>query len=188
VISRLRHTTLCALAASALVVAGCGSGGSEGKKLPPRISEQLELRIGQIQARVDANVAGACDDIFDGAAGGNFDETASLIAQIPDNVDPEIRSALSDGIDRLQELVSSECDEIQAREQEEQETVPEETVPEETVPEETVPEETETETTPTETETTPEPPPTDDGDGRGPDGNGPPGQIGDPGGGLEAPE
>jgi hypothetical protein len=186
VTSRLRHTALCALAAAALAVAGCGSGDSDGKKLPPTLSQQLETTIGRIQDRVDANVSGACDDIFDGVRGGNFDETASLISSIPESVDPEIRSALSDSVDRLQELVSTECDEIQAREQEEVETAPEETVPEETVPEETAPEETETETTPEETETTPRPPP-DGGSGQGPDGTGPPGQD-DAGGGLEVPE
>lgn len=184
---RLGHTALCALAAAALAVAGCG-GDDEGRKLPPGISEQLATTIGQIQDRVDANVSGACDDIFDGAAGGNFDETSQLIASIPEDVDPDIRSGLSESVDRLQELVSTECDEIQAREAEEQETVPEEeTLPEETIPEETVPEETETETTPTETDTSP-PPPQDDGkgNGQGPDGNGPPGQ--NDGGGLEVPE
>jgi hypothetical protein len=183
--SHLRHTALCALAAATLAVAGCGSGDSDRRKLPQGTSQQLLTTIEKIQARVDANVAGACDDIFDGAGGGNFDETAELIASIPEDVDPEIRSSLSDSVDRLQELVSGECDEIQAREEDDQETTPEETVPEETVPEETETDSTETETTPTETETTPEPPP--EGGGQGPDGTGPPGQE-IPGGGLEAPE
>jgi hypothetical protein len=195
VTSRLRQTTLCALAA-AVAVAGCGGAGdSDGRKLPPAVAEQLLTTVEDIQDRVDANVAGACEDIFNGAQGGNFDETGRLVASIPENVDPDIRSSLSESIDRLQELVSSECDEIQAREQEDQETVPEETVPGETVPEETETVHTETETTPTETETTPEPPPNDNGtgtgtgtgNGQGPDGTGPPGQE-DPGGGLEVPE
>jgi hypothetical protein len=192
VTSRIRHTALCTLAAAAFAVGGCTGGDDGGEKLPPGASQELLTTIERIEARVEANVAGACDDIFDGAEGGNFDETARLIESIPEDVDPDIRSALSDSVDRLQQLVSDECDEIQAREAQDQETVPEETVPKETAP--TEPETTPTvpETTPTEPDTGP-PPPQDDGsgNGQGPDGNGPPGQQDDQGpdgGGLEVPE
>jgi hypothetical protein len=184
---RLPHVALCVATVAALAAAGCdGSGGSDGKKLPRSVSQELLTHIEQVESRVEANVSGACDDIFDGVAGGNFDEIAGTLSSIPDNVDPDIRSAVSESVDRLQDLVNSKCDEIQAREQDRQETVPEETTTDErTTPTETETTPTETETTPTETETTPttpDPPP----NGNGPDGTGPPGQ--DDGGGVEAPD
>lgn len=189
--TRLPPIALCALSVAALALAGCGDSGSDGEKLPRDLSQSLMTEVEQIEARVDANVSGACDDIFDGVAGGNFDETARLIESIPENVDPGIRSALSDSVDHLQQLASSECDEIQAREPDDT-TVPDETVTEEeTTPTETETTPTETETTPTETETTPTTPTQPDtgdgnGNGNGPDGNGPPGQ--DDGGGVVAPD
>jgi len=183
----LRHAGSAALAAAVLAGAGCGSGDSEGAKPPPSVSDPLIAEIDAIERRVDANVAGACDDIFENVEGGNFDATSRLIDSIPSDVDPDIRSALSDSMDSFQQLVSSECDEIRAREQDE-EVVPEDPLPEETTPEETETTPPETETTPEETETTPETPPADpgNGNGQGPDGTGPPGQDEDNGG-IEAP-
>lgn len=189
--THLPHLALCSAAAIALAIGACGSDDSEGRKLPRSVSQELRVEIDNIEARVAVNVAGACDDIFNGVDGGNFDEVGATLSEIPDNVDPDIRAALSDSVDRLQQLVDSECDAIQAQEEEPEETVPDETVTEEeTVPEETETTPPETETTPPQTETTPpadSDPPTDgNGQGNGPDGTGPPGQ--DNGGGIEAPD
>jgi len=184
----LPHLALCALAAVALALAGCGDSETPAsEKIPADLSQDLLGEFEQIQARVDANVSGACDDIFEGVPGGNFDQVGSLVDSIPDSVSPEIRSALSDSVDRLQQLVNDQCTEIRAGEQDE-ETVPDETVPDETETTETETTPPETETTPPETETTPTPPDEDpgNGNGQGPDGEGPPGQ--DNGGGIEVPE
>jgi hypothetical protein len=188
VTSRIPHLALCALAAAALAIAGCGDSEiPDAEKLPADISQDLLGEFERIEARVDANVSGACDDIFEGVDGGNFDQVSSLLDSIPDDVAPEIRSALSDSVDHLQQLVDDQCDEIRASEQ--GEVVPEETTPEETTPTETETIPTETETVPPETETTPTPPvDPGNGNGQGPNGEGPPGQDNkDDGGGVEVP-
>lgn len=184
----LPHLALCALAAVLLALSGCGDSETPAsEKIPADISQDLLAEFEQIEARVDANVSGACDDIFEGVPSGTFDQVGSLVSSIPESVSPEIRSALSDSVDRLQQLVNSECADIRASEQGE-ETVPDETVTEETTPTETVTTPPETETTPPETETTPTTPDESPGtgNGQGPDGTGPPGQ--NDGGGIEVPQ
>jgi hypothetical protein len=174
------------LAVAALLLAGCGdSGVPESEKLPADTSQTILGELEGIDNRVASGFAGACDDIFEGVEGGNFDTIDSALADIPDSVDADIRSALEESIDRLKQLVDQECEQI--RSDEEQTTTEEadttDTTPTETETVETVtiPEtDTETETTPTEPVTPPS-----EGNGRGPDGTGPPGQQ--DGGGIEAP-
>lgn len=173
---------LCLLAAAAApTVAGCGGDDEpQGKKLPPDISQTLLKQLDSVGDRVAAGVAGACDDIYASEAdGGNIEPIDAALNSIPSDVDPEIRSALEQSIERLTQLVDQECDQIRSDEQARQDTVTEET-PTETVPTETetVPTETtETTTTPPETTpTTPETPQTTPPNGGGPDGGGPPGQ------------
>lgn len=180
---------LCLLAATAtLAVAGCGGNDEpEGKKLPPDVTQTLLKQLDSVGDRVAAGVSGACDDIFASESdGGNIEPIDAALSSIPSDVDPEIRSALEQSIERLTQLVDQECDEIRSAEQGEQDTTTDET-PTETVTTETetVPTETtETTTTPPETTpTTPETPTTPNGNG--PDGGGPPGQER---GGAEAPE
>lgn len=193
--------------AAALAIAGCGgSDEPEGRLLPPSISETLRAHVDAIDRRVADGSAGACDDIYrPKLEEGNIEPIDEALAQVPPAVDDDIRSALAQSIDRLEQLVDRRCDEIRAEEQGEEPPVIEEPTPTETEtqPAETVPPETETGTEPTETA----PPPARDGggngrdgggrdgggggngQGNGPDGTGPPGQDDGPAdGGVEAPE
>ena len=182
---------LCLLAATAaLAVAGCGGDDEpQGEKLPPDITQTLLKQLESVGDRVAAGVSGACDDIYASESdGGNVEPIDAALNSIPSDVDPQIRSALEQSIERLTQLVDQECDQIRSDEQARQDTTTDaETTPTETVPTETetTPAET-TETTPTTpettpTETTPQAPP----NGVGPDGGGPPGQER---GGAEAPD
>jgi hypothetical protein len=187
---RLPQIAVALLAAIGLAVAGCGdSDEPKGEKLPPAVTQELLPQLESVGDRVAAGVSGACDDIYASADdGGNIEPIDAALSSIPSGVDPEIRTALEQSVERLKQLVDEECAEIGAAEQDEPDTVTEEeTTPTETetVETETVP--TETETTETETETaptTPEQPPDVESPGRGPDGTGPPGL----GGGAEAPD
>lgn len=189
--SRIRHIAVAVGAALSLAVAGCGDSDEEpkGERLPPAVTQELLQQLESVGDRVAAGVSGACDDIYaDAAEGGNIEPIDAALASVPARVDPEIRSALEQSIERLKQLVDEECVDIGRAEQEEQDTVTEEEPPPtdtETTETETVT--TETETTPTETETVPaetEPPPDEAPQGRGPDGLGPPGLRG----GAEAPD
>ena len=181
----------CMLATvAALGVAGCGDDEEpRGKRLPSQVTQTLQQQLESVGDRVSAGVAGACDDIYSSDPEvGNVGPIDTALSSIPSDVDPEIRSALEQSIERLTQLVDQECSEIRSSEQEQQEPVeeepPAETVETET---ETVPSETtETATTPPETTpTTPPEEPLTPLDRRGPDGSGPPG-LG--GGGVEAPD
>jgi len=189
VTSRLPHL-LCLLAAAlAVAIAGCGGDDEpQGEKLPPDITQTLMQQLESVGDRVAAGVSGACDDIYsDDPDTGNLGPIDDALASIPSDVDPEIRSALEQSIERLTQLVDQECDQIRADEQGLEDTTTDEietdTVPTET---ETVPTDT-TETTPTTPETTPTTPTSPDTppNGLGPDGEGPPGQER---GGAEAPD
>lgn len=187
-IARLPHLLSVLAAAAALAVAGCGGDDEpQGEKLPAGVTQALLKQLDSVGDRVAAGVSGACDDIYsDDPDVGNIGPIDDALNSIPSDVDPEIRSALEQSIERLTQLVDQECDQIRASEQGLGDTVTEET-PTETVTTttetETVPAET-TETTTTPPETTPTPPETTP-NGLGPDGTGPPGQER---GGAEAPE
>jgi hypothetical protein len=189
VISRLPQLLCLLAAAAALTVAGCGGDDEpQGEKLPPEITQKLLKHLDSIGDRVAAGISGACDDIYSSDSDvGDIGPIDEELASIPANVDPEIRSALEQSIERLTQLVDQECDEIRSAEQGEQDTTTDET-PTETVTTETetAPAET-TETTTTPPETTPAPPTTPESppNGNGPDGTGPPGQER---GGAEAPD
>lgn len=177
----------CLLVASgALALAGCGEDEPEPRKLPPRVTTSLMQHLESIGDRVAAGVSGACDDIYsDDPEVGDVGPIEAELSSIPPNVDPEIRAALDQSIERLVQLVDEECAEIRSAEQDEQEPIVEEEPPPDPVETET--EEAPTETTPPPPETTPTEPdsPPEQPNGRGPDGTGPPGQQG---GGVEAPD
>lgn len=180
---------LCLLAAvGALVLAGCGDDEEpRGEKLPPQVTQTLQQQLESVGDRVAAGVAGACDDIYSGDPEvGNIEPIDAALRSIPADVDPELRAALEQSIERLTQLVDRECSAIRSSEQEEQDPTTEEEPPPETVETETVPTDT-TETTTTPPETTPTDPdtPSTPPDGRGPDGTGPPGLER---GGAEAPD
>lgn len=149
-----------------LGVAGCGND-DEGKPIPADTAAGLNAELDTVQARIDNGSAGACRDILEGSRGPNDDRVQQLIANMPDDVDADVRSALEESADRLWELVQQECEDKAAEEESQQEPEPEPTQTETT-------ETTETETTPTETtptETTPpaeeELPPEGDGNNDG---------------------
>ena len=175
-IQRLRH--IAAVAGAAALLAGCGADDEpEGKGIPAESVAVLVERLDEIQRRfdnaVDKDNPGACEDI----ERDSVKAIQASIADLPADVDPDIRETLENGIQRLRELAQEGCSGVEPAETE---TTPEETIPPETVtetvPEETVPEETETQPQ----ETVPQDP-----QGRGPDGQGPPGQGG---GGAKPPE
>jgi len=169
---------LLALLGAALAIAGCG-GDEEGEPIPAQTAQALQAELGGVQARIDNGSAGACNDILEGDRGPNLERVQQLIEGLPDDVDPDVRSALEDSFDRLWELVQQDCDdkaqeeESQRQEEPEPEPEPEPTPTEtETVPE--TPTETETAPVPTDPEETPLPPEGDgDNDGELPgEGNG----------------
>ncbi|HEX2161962.1 MAG TPA: hypothetical protein VHF88_09105 [Thermoleophilaceae bacterium] len=189
---RLPHLLWTLAAVFALAVTGCGDDDEpQGRKLPPEVTQTLLQQLDSVGDRVAAGVPGACDDIYASEAeGGNIEPIDNALSSIPANVDPEIRSALEQSVERLTQLVDQECAEIRSAAQDPDETVTEDDPP----PVETVETETETvpvettettttppETTPTTPPETPETPP----NGNGPDGTGPPGQDR---GGAEAPD
>jgi hypothetical protein len=125
--------------------------------------------------RIDELVAGGrCEGVSD-----RLRALAAEIQDLPQSVDPELRSRLEEGVANLETQAPEEC-----RDQNTTETTPE-TVPEETVPEETTP----PETTPPET-TPPDDGVTTPGEGGTPPGQGgtPPGQQDEDSGGEEAPQ
>jgi hypothetical protein len=168
-----KRTTLVMLLGAGLAAAGCGSD-DEGDPIPADSAAVLQDQLDNIQARIDNGSLGACDDILSGTRSPNVDPVNQAIAQLPDAIDPDVRSSLQDGFDRLFTLVEERCTELRDEAESQQEGTSEEppvVTETETVP----PPETETETVPPpetetlpppETETTPpaEEPPVDEGD------------------------
>jgi len=127
---------------------GCGgSDEPEGKGLPGATASELERRLDEIERRyreaVDNDNVGACDDIQNDS----IPAVNQLVSGLPDDVDPDVRQAVEESFNRLEELTRSECSEVKPTETEtEPEPLP---TPTETTPETTT-EETEPETTPEE--------------------------------------
>ena len=146
----LKRILLLTALAAVLGVAGCGGDEEEGAPIPADTATALENELDNVQARLDNGSAGACRDILEGSRGPNLERVRELLDSLPDDVDPEVRSALEDSFDRLWELVEQDCED---KAEEERQSKPD---PE---PEPT-PTVTEEEPTPTETETAPAPEPT----------------------------
>lgn len=170
-----------------LAAAGCGGDEEEGEPIPNEQADALLQQLDVVQNRLDNGSVGACQDVFSHPESPNQPTVDTILTQIPQGVDPEVRSSLEESFARLWDLVDQECDERQAEEP--PETTPEpEPAPEEEEeqPTETVPPEEEEEETPPEEETLP---PEGDGDsdgeipGNGGVGNG--GGVGPGGGGGE---
>jgi hypothetical protein len=150
-----KRTTLVLLLGACLAAAGCGSD-DEGEPIPADLAAALQSQLDNVQARLDNGSVGACDDILSGPRGPNTDAVNQAIADLPDGVDEDVRSALQDGFDQLFTLVEERCNELREDTESQQptETTEEPPVVTET---ETVPE-PETETVPPpETETVPPP-------------------------------
>lgn len=138
----MRH--LLATAASSAVLAalaGCGGDDEEFEPIPSRDAEALVAQLEQVAELTPARC---------GSATFQISQLEDKSARLPEGIDPDVRTAIDDGLGRLRELVEDECAE---REEEDTTTTEEDEEPAET---DTEPE---TETIPTETEVQPEPDP-----------------------------
>ena len=109
---------LTALACGAsLLFAGCGSDDG-GRPIPTGLSEKISGELDLVQRRVETV---ACNDLPEES----YRDLERLMAQIPENVDPDVRDALRDGVNDLRGLADEECAqkrEEKAREREERES------------------------------------------------------------------
>ncbi len=123
---------------AALVLAsGCG-GDDEGAPIPSGQATELLRRLDSVSGRIADGSAGACDDAIEGEDN-DLDLVQDQIDALPADVDADVRDALQQSFDRLFELVSDRCRELQAEEQDtEVETTPE-TTPTEPLPTATEP-------------------------------------------------
>jgi hypothetical protein len=184
---RPRATTALILALAAGVAIGCGGDDEGGDPIPAEQAAALERQLESIQNRFQFG-GSACGDIT-GGTDPNTVPVRTAIESLPQTVDPEVRTALENGFERLFELVQEQCDTQQGQEEP---PAPVETQPTETIPpeddegddegedEEALPP---PETGPTGTEPPAEPPPEvpPEQDGSlppGQDGSLPPGQGG----------
>jgi hypothetical protein len=161
---RARAAAAAALSLAALA-AGCG-GDDEGQPIPPRFATALENRLDRVEQGYSQGTPEGCQAALDVDP-----EVQQIIDTMPQDVDAEVRDALTRSFDHLFEMVAQDCNELDGTETEttptETETVPTVT---ETVPTETVPPPETTTTPPATTPTTPEVPTTPDGgDGGGAD-------------------
>ena len=143
---RTRRTSIsiCALVLGAAVLGACGGDGDEeeqGRPIPASQVTALDRELDAVQRRLRVG-GGACGDIETRSRS----DVDGILAQVPQDVDPEVRDALQRSFERLFELAASQCDEEKGQDTTPTETEQTPTIP--TVP--TVP--TEPETTPTETE------------------------------------
>ncbi len=156
--TKIKRTTLLALLGVCLAAAGCGAD-DEGEPIPAESAALLQSQLDNIEARIQNGSVGACEDVLGGPRSPNMEPVEQAIADLPDDVDEDVRTGLEDGFDRLFQLVDERCTEL--REQAESEQQPAEPETETVAPPETVtvpPPETETETVPPpETETVPPP-------------------------------
>jgi hypothetical protein len=160
-----RIITTLLLVIAAVAATGCGADEETKPSIPADSAQALEARLDEVQRRFDAG-GGACGDIINDTQ----PAVQSILASLPQSVDADVRSAVTDSFDRLFELSAEQCDD------EEQSTTPTETETQTTETESTDTTETETTdttetepTTPTETTPTTEtvPPPDDGGTGGG---------------------
>jgi hypothetical protein len=164
----LKRISLLAMLGAALAAAGCGGDNEEGAPLPADQVQLLEGRLTETENRLADGSVGACEDILNDTQ----PEVQRIVDSLPNDVDPDVRSALADSFARLWQIVEDECAQ---REPDEPAPAPEpEPAPTETEPPpEEGDEEEEEEPPPTDPEQAPLPP---EGDGNNngviPDGGG----------------
>ena len=180
----LRVIFAVALVAAAVAVTGCG-GDDMGKGIPAATATALDTQLDGVESRLAQGSAGACRDILEApdSRGPNKKNVETLIDEMPDDVDSDVKSALEDSFDHLWDLVQQECDDKADKQDTKTDTTPTDTTPTDTTPTDTTPTDTTpTDTTPTDTNTSPdEAPLPNDGDGNG-NGNGNGGGVGQGGG------
>lgn len=150
--NRRRHqgVLLCAAALAPFALAACGDDEEDFDPIPARNAAALETQLDQVADRVDRGICGS--------ARSQVDELRDKVAALPDGIDPDLREALDDGVDRLADLVESDENCRPEEDEDETDTQTTETEPPEEEPEEEeeVPEE---EQPPPETQTQPPPEP-----------------------------
>jgi hypothetical protein len=163
-------------AVCAIALAACGSDDRTGQ-LPP---ENASVMRGALEDARAEESEGDCDGVADAA--GNLQ---TEIDELPEDVDPELRDALTQGAENLAQLAQNPdtCED-----QQQQTTTTTEEIPTETAPPTTTTEETTT-TTEEEPEEDGGPPPQPPGQPPGPPGGGDNngGSDSGPGGGGEPP-
>jgi hypothetical protein len=160
-----KRISLLALLVLGVVLAGCG-GDREGKPLPAAQVQLLNSRLNEAERRLADGSEGACKDILDDTQ----PEVGRIIDSLPDDVDADVRDALTESFDNLWNVVDDRCQEIADQSTPE----PTKTEPETDTETDTTQTEPETDTeTDTTTTTTTEPdtaPLPNDGNGNGDDG------------------
>jgi len=139
---RLGHAFAALSCGALLFLPGCG--GNNGSPIPAAQSDRL---IRAIQAADQYSAAGRCDRAHTKVRDARF-----LLTQVPNSVDSGVRKGISDGLDRLDSLIGSEC---QAPQNTQTQTTPTQTETTQTQTTQTETQPTQTDTTPTTTETTP---------------------------------
>jgi len=125
-----------------LLLPGCG--GDKGSPIP---ASQAGRLIKAIQAADRYSADGRCTRAHTKVRDARF-----LLTQVPNSVDSDVRRGISDGLDRLDSLIGSEC---QAPQSTQTQTTPTQTETTQTHTTQTETQPTQTNTTPTETNTTP---------------------------------
>jgi hypothetical protein len=157
--SLAKGISLLALLVLGVVLAGCG-GDKEGKPLPAAQVQLLNGRLDEAERRLADGSEGACKDILDDTQ----PEVARIIDSLPDDVDADVRDALTESYDNLWNLVDDRCQEIADQSKPEPtQTQTTETQTTQTQTTQTEPD-TQTETTATEPDAAPLP---NDGNGDG---------------------
>ncbi|MEJ7717362.1 MAG: hypothetical protein WKF31_05120 [Thermoleophilaceae bacterium] len=133
-----------------MALSACGQD-VEPRGIPSRDAQYLVAQLDEAERRVSNR---ACLD----ARQGNLVRIERNVANLPDDVNQNVRDALSESVDNLGTLIEEKCRE---RPKPEPEPTPTETTPTETTPEPTTPDPgpTTTEEKPTETQEKPEPDP-----------------------------
>ena len=135
-----------------VALAGCGSSDEKpkGKELPRAAAVELQTQLDEVERRYRDGIenanSGACrdipDDSFDGRDDRGIDQ---ILSELPDDVDPDLRRAVTESFANLRTLAEEGCADVKPPAQTEpepelQEPAPEAPVPEVTPPEETAPE------------------------------------------------
>jgi hypothetical protein len=102
-----KHISLLALLVLGVVLAGCG-GDKEGKPLPAAQVQLLNGRLDEAERRLADGSEGACKDILDDTQ----PEVGRIIDSLPNDVDADVRDALTESFDNLWNLVDDRCHEI----------------------------------------------------------------------------
>jgi hypothetical protein len=156
----LKRISLLLALGAALALAGCGGDDDEGAPIPSAQVQLLEGRLTETENRLGDGSLGACEDILNDT----MPEVTRVLDSLPNDVDPDVRTALEDSFNRLWQFVEDECRDRQPEESAEPEPDPEPTTPETETETETVPPDTETAPTEPDEETLP---PEGDGDNEG---------------------